>query len=342
MQGSEWRASGGPEVRGRWAALGIIASMWALSGVPGEARPIEPENAQFVFVLDDSGSMGESGYWGPAADGDRLAVLAVRSLVSTLDDDEWVSVVPLNQGGDPLRLRPLSENRRRVEEMLDLSASLPRYEGKATPCQRALAQVKTLLQDAYSPRRPQVVFFLTDGQCNGGKVDVEGFLRDLRSHRDGRFQFYFLTFKGRDTTDALRQLADRTGGETIPVEGGRPADVLHAFATALSRSQGYEGRLLDEVDSKLDPYRGAERIRLLAMVKEEADRPLGDLTLKATSGGRSVPVEVLDSPEPHQYEDGGVYHYVAGTYDPTGAEVEVDLEGTDRWKMVALPEYRLT
>ncbi|MEM9594345.1 MAG: hypothetical protein AAGD06_08780, partial [Acidobacteriota bacterium] len=169
-----------------------------------------------------------------------------------------------------------------------------------------------------------------------------GFLRDLRSHRDGRFQLYFLTFKGRDTTDALRQQADRTGGETIPVEGGRPADVLHAFATALSRSQGYEGRLLDKDDAALDPYRGAERIRLLAMVKEEADRPLGDLTLKATSGGRPVPVDVLASPEPHQYEDGGVYHYVAGTYDPTGAEVEVDLEGTDRWKMVALPEYRLT
>ncbi len=71
--------------------------------------------AQFVLVIDDSGSMARRGAWGEAADADRLSVFAVRSLINT--------------------------NRRQILDLLQLDGRLAQYDGKLTPCRSALSQV---------------------------------------------------------------------------------------------------------------------------------------------------------------------------------------------------------
>ena len=53
----------------------------------------EARTAQFVFVVDDSGSMRQT-------DPNRLAVFAVRSILGMLDDRDEVSVVRLNAPRD--------------------------------------------------------------------------------------------------------------------------------------------------------------------------------------------------------------------------------------------------
>src|SRR5690554_8069191 len=78
-------------------------------------------SAQFLIVVDDSGSMRVRTREGPAADPERLAIFATRSLLSMLDDRDEVSVLRLNgprEGESPMPIAPLAENRARLNAML--------------------------------------------------------------------------------------------------------------------------------------------------------------------------------------------------------------------------------
>jgi hypothetical protein len=94
-----------------------------LAAAQSSARSAEVRAAQYVLVLDDSGSM-------KGTDPDRLGVFAVRSLVGMLDDRDEVSVVRLNgprDGAPPPPIEPLRKNRKSIEQLLDPNPASPRW-----------------------------------------------------------------------------------------------------------------------------------------------------------------------------------------------------------------------
>ncbi|HYG63667.1 MAG TPA: vWA domain-containing protein [Thermoanaerobaculia bacterium] len=294
--------------------------------------------AQFVFIVDDSGSMKET-------DPDRLAVFAVQALVGMLDDRDEVSLVRLNgpRDGAPVPpIEPLRQNRKKIEDLLDLDGGLAHYEAKNTPCGSALGAVHRILQEAQRPGVSQVVMLLTDGECTpkDEEPSVDGFLRGLRSRDEGLFQFYLLGFRGKRSSPGLADLAERTGGQAVTANPGDPASILQTFAAALSRSQGYEPYLLSPQSRHLAAHRGAERVRLLAIAPGSG----ADLSFSVRNPRGGSP-QTAGQPRTgtHRYGNGRAFRYAALDYRPDAEPVEVDVQGAgETWKVVALPEYRLT
>lgn len=310
-----------------------------------EVASVEGRAAQFVFVIDDSGSMSKEMQGYPAADPNRLATFAVQALVEMLDDQDEVSLVRLNgprQGRQPPAIEPLSKNRSHILGLLDEGAELASYAGELTPCRSALASTRERLEQAHRPGVPQVVMLLTDGGCTPQDTEVpdpRAFLRGLSSHEEGLFQFYLLRFEGRPFTPQLQQLAELSGGQSIEVSNAEPAQLLEPFADALSRSQGYEAELLSPGANELAAHRGAKRVRLLAVAPDPG--PPLSFRITDAQGRRPRPLEQLRQGE-HQYLDGRIYRYAALDYQPGTEPVAVEVEGAgDQWKVVALPEYRL-
>lgn len=324
-----------------WFAGLLLAQPWLLT-IPAAAQSAAASSAearavQFVFVIDDSGSMRET-------DPDRLAIFAARSLVSMLDDRDEVSVVRLNgprEGASLPPIEPLRQNRARIEALLGLNGEVAGYTGKNTPCRSALQAVRQLLEDAHRPGVAQVVMLLTDGACTPADEQpaAEELLRGLQSHKKGLFQFYLLRFRGQEYSQALVRLAETTGGKAIEADPGDPTSILHTFAAALSRSQGYEAYLLSPASTHLAAHRGAERVRLLAIAPKEG--PELSFSLRNPRGG--APAN-LGRPRAgtHRYGSGRVFRYAALDYKPDAEPVEVAVQGAGQtWKVVALPEYRL-
>ncbi|MBW8875710.1 MAG: VWA domain-containing protein [Acidobacteria bacterium] len=302
------------------------------------ARSAEVRSAQYVLILDDSGSM-------KTTDPDRLSLFAARSLVSMLDDRDEVSVVRMNgprDGAPPPPIEPLRKNRAQIDQLLNLQGGIAGYSAKYTPCRSSFMAVRRLLDAAYQPGVSQVVMLLTDGQCEPAEEELssEDFLSGLRSHDQGAFQFYLLRFRGMRYSPALVRLAERTGGKAMEADPRDPASILQTFATALSRSQGYEAYLLSPREAHLAAHRGAERVRLLAIAPDAGP----GLSFSVRSPRGSAP-QMLDTPRAgtHQYgANGRVFRFAALDYRPDAEPVEVDVPGGgERWKVVALPEYRL-
>ncbi len=299
--------------------------------------------AQFVLVIDDSGSMARPGAWGEAADADRLSVFAVRSLINMLDDADEVSLVRLNgalAGESPPPIRPLRVNRRQILDLLQLEGRLAQYDGNLTPCRSALSQVEQLLNAAYRPDVAQVVMLLTDGACTGDEnPDVDALLGNLRAHQEKLFRFYLLRFRGRESTPALARLARESGGQAIEVGAEDPTALLEPFADALTRSQGYEAELLTPSRFRLAAHRGARRVRLLAVARGEG--PELGFTIADQEGRQPALVSDLRTGR-HQYQNGRVYRFAALDYLPGTTPVNVRITGAGSdWKIVAVPEYRL-
>ncbi|MFB6264512.1 MAG: hypothetical protein ABEL76_12950 [Bradymonadaceae bacterium] len=321
------------------AALCLVASPALAAGSGSTSRA-----AQYVFVVDDSGSMSKEVRGQPAADPNRLAVFGVRSILSMLDDRDEATVVRLNgpaQGQKPPPIRPLKENRSKLRKLTALDSKLAAYGGAETPCKRALGTVKERLRQAHRPGVAQVVMFLTDGACTGPAPDPKAFLEGLPSAEEGLFKFYLLRFSGRNYTESLATLADRTGGTSIEVSAGEPTSILDSFASALSRSQGYRSYVLTPSDAKLASHGAARRVRLLAVAPGSG--PELSLSVEGRSPGAGPkPLEASRRTGTHQYEDGRTYRYAALDYQPGEVPVSVDVEGAgSNWKVVAVPEYRL-
>lgn len=320
-------------------ALVLAAGLAGAASAQREVSSAEARAAQFVFVVDDSGSMQRT-------DPNRLAVFAVRSILGMLDDRDEVSVVRLNaprDGSPPPSIQPLAENRGQMERLLDLDGSVADYGAQKTPCTTALRAVRRLLEESYRPEAAQVVFFLTDGACEPpdfGLTQARAFLDGLPSHEADRLQFYLLRFRGKAFTESLAWLARVTGGEAIEVAADDPTAILHPFAQALSRSQGYEAYLLAPGESRLPAHRGAERVRLLAVAPGAGS----ELGLAVRDGrGRSPDSLGRSRTGTHRYGRGRVFRFVALDYRPGVAPVTVDVQGAGRsWQVVAVPEYRLS
>lgn len=322
-----------------WSWLGA-SEAWAQGA---EASSAQARTAQYVFVIDDSGSMSLRTRGGPPADPDRLSVFAVRSLLSMLDDADEATVVRLNgpRDGEAVRpIEPLARNRAQLNGELELGGKLAQYAGKETPCKVALDAVKAQLNQAYRPNVAQVVLFLTDGECTQQPPTTDGVLQGLRAHEEGLFKFYLLRFSGRAYTRALEELARKTGGEAAEVGAADPTSILKPFASALSRSQGYEAYLLNPNSTRLDAHQGARRVRLLAVAPDRGQ----PLQFKINAARQGEAPRVLGAPRGgvHQFEGGRRFRYAALDYKPGATPVTVAVEGGGRdWKVVAVPEYRL-
>lgn len=337
---SEDRRQRGVLVRVSLALLALFAFWWPAAAVAqSEFSSQQAHVAQYVFVVDDSGSMRISDRGLPPADIDRLAVFAVRATLSMLDDRDEATVIRLNGPTTAAPIAPLSDNRARLEGDLRLNGVLAQYGGRNTYCERALDAAKQALNAAQRPGVAQVVMFLTDGRCEDNPT-VRGFLDGLASHKEGLFSFYLLRFKGRDFSPALADLAKATEGEVLETSATDPTAILFPFASALTRSQGYEAYLLDPRSSQLDAHRGARRVRLLAVAPGTG----------AAIDFRIDPVAKGEAPKrvggtkagSHRYEQGRTFRYAALDYRPGTVPVKIAAAnaGSD-WKIVAVPEYRL-
>lgn len=331
------------EAGARLITAGAVLCALALqAAVPAAARQeaasAQARAAQFVLVIDDSGSMRTT-------DPDRLAVFAARALLSILDDRDEVSVVRLNAAADREAvppIEPLARNRQRLQGLLDLRGRLAAYDGRNTTCRSALAAVERLLEAAYRPNVAQVVLFLTDGKCTGADEEPApaAFLGGLRSHGEELFQLYLLRFRGEQVSPELVTLAERSGGETLEIGAADPTAILHGFATALSRSQGYEAELLTPADAEVAAHRGAKRVRLLGVARGEQP-PLG-LAVHDYQGRQALALGQA-RPGVHRFERKNPFRYVALDYRPGTEPVTVKVTGAgDDWEVVAVPEYRLT
>jgi Mg-chelatase subunit ChlD len=324
-----------------WAILSVPALAWAQGA---EVSSAQARGAQYVFIIDDSGSMSAQTSGGPAADPERLSVFAARSLMSMLDDADEATVIRLNGADDGeavLPIGPLSEQRARIEAALSLDSKLASYAGQNTPCASSLRAAQQELNRVRRPHVAQVVIFLTDGECTGAAPEPGAYLRGVESHKDGLFKFYLLRFRGRDYTRTLATLATQTGGEASEISASDPTAILQPFANALSRSQGYEAYLLSPGRAQLEAHRGARRVRLLAVAPDKG-QPIG-LSLAPTRRG-SVEASPMGGVREgvHQYKGGKRFRYAALDYKPGDAPIEVKVSGAGNdWKVVAVPEYRL-
>ncbi len=330
------------------AVLPALLLAAAPAAAQSSASSAETRAAQFVLVLDDSASMRQT-------DPNRLAVFAVQSLLAMLDDRDEVSLVRLNGaalGEEPPPIQPLSRGRKRLNELLE--GGVAAYSGKETTCRSALASTRRLLEQAHRSNVAQVVLFLTDGVCTPADretPDPQAFLAGLRSHEERLFQFYLLRFRGGDVSPQLPQLAQTTGGDVIEVPPGDPTALLHGFAVALSRSQGYEAELVSPSDPEIAAHRGARRVRLLAVAPGESpslglsvhdlqgasSRPTGQprTGVHRYAGGAPPVADIQDHP-------GQPFRFVALDYRPDTSPMRVSVTGAgEGWKVVAVPEYRL-
>src|SRR6185295_9984115 len=107
-----------------------------------------------------------------------------------------------------------------------------------------------------------------------------------------------------------------------------------------SRSQGYEATLLSPREARLAAHRGAERVRLLAVAPD----PRPNLSFAVRNPHGKAP-QILGPPRAGTHQFGGqgrVFRFAALDYRPSTEPVEVAVQGGgERWKVVALPEYRL-
>lgn len=315
----------------------LLLVAWAASAAPAREAAQAPTAVQWVFVIDDSGSMGDPRFG--ETDPDRLAVFAVRALLGALDDRDWATVVRLGgpgQGEAPPPLAPLAaDHRQRLGAVLDTDAELARYAGANTPCRRALEAVRDLLDGSAGAGLPRAVLFLSDGECTpAGQERV----LDLFPSSTSLAQFHLLRFRGTSPSRELETLAARTGGSVLEVGRGDPSGILYTFARAISSTQGYEAQVLGPGSVRLPAHRGARRVRLVA-VAPGGGRPL---ELGVTdSEGRAVPVN-LGERGVHRYQQGRAFRFAIADYRPTGGSVLVSLVGAgEGWQVVALPEYRL-
>jgi Mg-chelatase subunit ChlD len=301
----------------------------------------EAQSAQFVLLLDDSGSMIKN-------DPNRLSIFAARSMLALFDDRDEISVVKLNGPfkGEPVDpLQPMREVRGKLEAQLANDAALAKFEGTVTPCIAAFTAIREKLNAVRRKGTRQVLLYLTDGACTtknksnvevGDEFDADGWLRGVSSHKDGEFAAYVLRFKGQSFTKTLAELASKTGASTFEVSKEEATGIMTPFARALSQAQGFDAVEVTPQQPSIAAHSSARRVRLLAVA--EGDGP----ALEVGFGGSAPKLLGAQRTGTHKYKDGKSYRFASVDYEPGKARVEVTVRnGGNGWKLIAIPEYRL-
>ena len=320
---------------------------------------------QFVFVIDDSGSMAGN-HTTTSKDPNRVAVLAAKALLSIIPDQDSATVVRLNRKSEeekgesvesPLGLSRLGDSQRqKIDAQLDRIAS---YYGKSTPCQSALQDVQSILNEGYDEKSTQVVFFLTDGKCSGGEEpQVSAFLDGVDSERADMLRFYFLALDEDADPRALNRtwpefadLSEKTDGNAAIVQADDPRAILEAFAFAIADAKGLASYVRHtNKKNDLPAHTGAVEMRLLALVPGGDDNVQFDLR-----NDKGVPLSGLPNAnqDSYRYEEKNSagtgygksfksYGYAWLTYTPREHPVQVRVKGEpNRWSVIAIPFYRI-
>lgn len=255
--------------RARWTWLWLAAAALAVALLPGRARA--ETWSQYLIVIDDSGSMNDS-------DPDRLVVMASLSLAAALGERDQVMIVGLNQlaqlaSGDvdglqfaaPTELLADRDGPEGARSLTDPRIEAMTRHSGGTPCRRALAGAKTILESVSSAGAPQTLLLLTDGACTGQIEPAEDWLRGLSSHAESRFRFALLTKpeRGKRVDPALLEYATATGWTAPATIHFDARSLLRAFAEVLSFSRGL--RFEDEPGGLRRSYAGAREVRVLAI-----------------------------------------------------------------------------
>ncbi len=336
---------------------GLLLAVLVLAPAAGaEEGILQASHAQYVFLVDDSGSMGSDIEKHPS-DPNRLAVFAARAMLGLLDDTDEASLVRLNgaiDGDAPVPIRPMSkEVRGNLEAMLATDQKIPHYialyKGQQTPCTKAFDQVSEVLNAGRRDGVKQVLIYLTDGKCEGpngspDNFDAGRFLKSVKSANASpkEFLFYLLRFQKGDFTASLEKLASDTGGSTFPFTADDPTGILLPFAQALSQAQGFDATVVTPDKPVIGAHSAARGVRLLAVAGGSGEQLSIDFgSPKPTLLGEARTGE-------HHYQNlaagqnGETYRYVVVDYVPGASSVKVSVGNAGaNWKLIAIPDYRL-
>ena len=267
---------------------------------------------QYVFIIDDSGSMGLNYGSGSkkniAADPNRLATFAAQSMLMMLSPQDRVSVIRLNGGKEqpaesgkkpgipkdstPQMIKVKGKNRAKIKTSLNLKSKIAAYAGNVTPCRSALDRAQKTLNKSYERGAKQVVFFLTDGSCSDGESvkPATDWLRGVTSYKNNSFKFFLLTFKGRDySKDLLKYTRDEEGvdiGRHREVDANDPIEIIQPFAEALAFSHGVEPIVLKPGKQSIPAHPAAAGVRLLSVDTDSNGVPIKINLKEDKSGGK--------------------------------------------------------
>jgi hypothetical protein len=316
----------------------VASAVASLRHARADDTGVGPVSTQYVFLIDDSASMRGAG--GTPNDPDRLAVFAVRAMLTMLDEQDEASVMSLNPKAPAPAIAPLSQNREELNRVLAEDATIASYDVGSTPCAAALERVWQVLEAGKRAGARQVLFFLTDGQCTGGIVPTA---RWQQRKASGDFDFYYLRFSERESSRELAELAG--AGNTTLLSSADAGAMIEPLAKALARSQGYAAYVVDPLSKGSVPaFRGSERVRVLVTSRDAGS----DLELRVFKGS--------GAPQALKHVQAGSFHYAAdgkphqayrsafAVFSDEGAPTTYQVSGADRnvWKGVVVPEYRLT
>jgi hypothetical protein len=269
----------------------LLASLLCVLAFVTPGRAWADAWGQYLVILDDSGSMTKN-------DPDRLVVMASMALAAALDDADQVMLVGLNELAleDPgvrfVSPRELLPGRDGPQGRKPLEGERParigRFAGQ-TPCREALDRARAILESVASAGVPQTLFFLSDGECNGARVEEPAsFLGGLTAHREGRFRFVLLVMEGKvrvdPTLSAYAKATGWTGDATVRFDA---RSLLRGFAEVLSFSRGL--RYDDGGRVGLErTFAGARNVRVLSIAQRGADQ----IDLVRVREGEESPIDV--------------------------------------------------
>ena len=234
----------------RLVHLGLEAPELAASQLP---------RRNLVFLLDVSGSM---------SDPDKLPLLrrAMKLLVSTLDQDDHVSIV-VYAGASGVVLEPTSG-----AEQATIMHALDRLEaGGSTNGGEGIERAYALARQNFDPNAINRVILATDGDFNVGNTSRGGLERLIEAEREsGVFLSVLGLGRGNIKDDTMEMLADKGNGNYAYIDSiaeARKVLVEEGGATLVTVAQdvkvqvefdpaqvssyrliGYENRLLDARD----------------------------------------------------------------------------------------------
>lgn len=333
---------------------------------------------QYVFIIDDSGSMGLLYQDNIPADPNRLAPFAARSMMMMLSNQDQISVIRLNGGisqpakkgtkpvlpADPSSsLQYLRGNRKSIAEELSLENKIAAYAGSSTPCRAALDRAQDVLNRGYNKGVKQVVFFLTDGACEGKRVEEsQKWLNGLRSYSDNSFKFFLLTFEGRAfSKELLSYTRDEDGidiGRHVKVNANDPIGIIKPFTEALAFANGVEPIVLLPDRQNIPAHPAAAGVRLLSVDVDSNSNPIEIHLKEDGSSGSNLGTEKNKRQFFHQWEaennpytydslrnskeTGNKFKATALQYVPNTHVVWGEaINASSDWRIIAIPEYFL-
>ncbi|MEM1423514.1 MAG: VWA domain-containing protein [Planctomycetota bacterium] len=180
------------------------------SGAGGVASffGVEARGNRFAFVVDISGSMQFDA---------RLPLLKneLREAISGLLEYTHFSVWAFNSQAYPITGVRWVDATDSAKGRADSSIRAMQASGTTAP-EDALRQVFELRP------RPDAIYFMTDGDFDGGGPSIATLIRDLNDAGFRRIPVYCLTLVDRSGEQVMRQIAQESGGTYRHVSGFTP------------------------------------------------------------------------------------------------------------------------